>query len=740
MLKLPFFEGKARVIPISVNARLERVEVVPKTQVIQIFFTVILLFCHSGQAAWPTANQRSESSSNGGSQRQSVNENQSVENPLKASAIFSPATISIGANGELNISISLEEGYHAYLDKFRLKAEDPRVIQIDNLQIDPVVTFQDSFSKTVKKGVVNTATIKTRFEVPQNLSLEEIEDKPHSTTSKEKASPGKNILGFALRTFREKKIINYDDVELKSGFHSEPTKKDLEINLLLTYQACTKSHCLFPKTIKIPASLQIVQGPTIGPAPSIAALHEPKLKNVNTGTVNQGAQQNKTSVAPSQASGNSNDYSINDSSSFKKALSKGYLFALLFVFLVGMATSLTPCIYPMIPVTLAVLGAKSHGQKKSKSFALSIVYVLGIAVTYATLGLIAAQTGALFGSLLSHPVVVSVLAILFILMGLSMYGAFELQAPRFIRNYLGHKKTDKTYLGAFFAGTISGVVASPCVGPVLVSILTHVAQTQNMLFGFTTLFVFALGMGVLFIVLGTSSALLRHLPKSGPWMNFVKFIFGSIMISMALYYIKPVYPTWLFRILLGFALAAIGSGFGAFTPLKRRSSMRQIQKGSLLTLVAIGIAFISFGTLEVSGITFNSGQIFTSQRDSYPKLNWTPFDETMLNEARDSGKPVIIDFFADWCAACLELEHETFTDPRVQHLSNRFLLLKVDATQESKDLDRLIERFQVVGLPTLIFYDERGHIRDDLTLTGFESADQFLDRMNSLLDQAKPSN
>jgi thiol:disulfide interchange protein DsbD len=200
---------------------------------------------------------------------------------------------------------------------------------------------------------------------------------------------------------------------------------------------------------------------------------------------------------------------------FGQALKIGGLQVFLFVFVSGFLTSLTPCVYPMIPITISIIGARSAQSQRSRAFLLSLSYVLGIAFTYSLLGLFAAFSGALFGSALSNPWVVGFVGLVFVAMALSMFGLFELQVPAVIRDKFGNRSTGSGFGGAFLAGLFSGIVASPCIGPVLVSILTYVAQTKNALFGFSLLFTFALGMGLLFLAIGTFSGLTSKIPKSG---------------------------------------------------------------------------------------------------------------------------------------------------------------------------------------------------------------------------------
>lgn len=438
--------------------------------------------------------------------------------------------------------------------------------------------------------------------------------------------------------------------KVKQGIKGEATLKALielpsrlppgehALTYNLTYQACTVKHCLFPK--KIPLTAQILIREDGAPASASLAAGGgfiAGLKAAAAGDV-----------------------------SFKEVAGRGFLFSLLVIFLAGVLTSLTPCVYPMIPITLAVIGAKSAESDRFKSFSLSSVYVLGIAFTFSALGVFAALTGSLFGSALSHPAVVFTLAGIFVLLGLSMYGVFNIQAPAFIQNRLGLQKRGG-YPGAFFAGLVSGIVAGPCVGPVLIGVLAHVGEKQDAVYGFSLLFSYSLGMGLLFLVLGTSSGLLQKLPKAGGWMKSTKYVFGTIMIAMAFYYVQP---------------------FIFSKPASARSEAL---------------------------------------------AQWKPYSDDLLTQAKARGLPAIIDFSAEWCVACKELEQYTFPDPEVRKLGDQFVLMKFDATEDSPQLEALRERYQVLGLPTLIFVDRSGEIRKELTLTGFEKADAFAKRMRQVL-------
>ncbi len=574
-------------------------------------------------------------------------------NPLEATVRLQPSSIAAGQSAQLIFKLKLAEHYHAYADKFKVAVESPDDLKVGDFKLTPLVKFMDSVTHKEREGLEHAGTAIAAFEVPQ---------------------------GF------------------KAGNVSAKVK--------LTYQACSKENCLFPKTITLDLPFTVTT--------LVGGL------NNSLGDV-AGAPETSIATAPR--------------GSFEKAMSQSLFMAILVVFGMGVLTSLTPCIYPMIPITLAVLGARTKGQSKLKSFSLSLAYVFGIAFTYSILGVAAAKTGALFGSALGNVYVVSAIAMLFCVMALSMYGVFELQVPAFIRNKIGTAETGSGYGGAFATGLIAGVVASPCVGPVLVGVLTYIAQTQNLALGFVLLFSFAMGLGLLFIVLGTSSALISKMPKAGAWMEITKFAFGTVMVVMALYYISPIYPKWLFNTLLGIAVIMIASAYGAFEPNEGLSSKGRLRKGVMLAAFVIGLVFAGLGLLDKAGVAIASGggPSMMASVPSTPKLVWQTYSDQALADALAAKKPVLIDFFAEWCGACKELEHDTFTDSRIRALSKKFVLLQIDATDDFPGLDKLKKTYEVRGLPTMVFYDAQGHVHRELTVTGFEEADSFLKKMNGAL-------
>ncbi len=465
----------------------------------------------------------------------------------------------------------------------------------------------------------------------------------------------------------------------------------------INYQACTDTYCLFPEILEI---------------------------NVPFKVKAQGSANNLTTETEDKKW--TDLFQMNFADIFKKSLPWTFLF----VFLFGILTSFTPCIFPMIPITLAVLGKDVHAHSRWQTVLVSHFYVFGIAITYAVLGLIAASTGSLFGSIMSSPLVLGVVCLVFLLMALSMFGLFEFAAPQNLQNSLGKIRL-KGYSGAFLTGIIAGLVASPCVGPVLVGILTFVARSQNLWLGFCLLFVYALGLGQVFLVLGYSSRLTRKLPRSGPWMDGIKNFFAVLMLGVFFYYLALLIPGRIWDGIFGIALIALASHFGAFIHNSLLTAKTQLRKGFMLAILSIGVAYLGLAIFDLRPLIAQRW-IQENPNPTQPS-NWQPYSEAQLQEATKLGKPVIVDFFADWCASCKELEQYTFQDAKVQMLSEKFITLKFDATLDSPEFAKIRQKYAIVGLPTVIFYSAKGEWLKELTLSEFEDPAKFILRMNKAL-------
>jgi len=387
---------------------------------------------------------------------------------------------------------------------------------------------------------------------------------------------------------------------------------------------------------------------------------------------------------------------------------------LLSVFGAGIGTSLTPCVYPLIPITLALFGATAE-TGRLRSFLLSLTYVLGIAATYTALGIFSAKTGAVFGSLLGHPVIVAfvvgflVLLTLYSLDVIAFGGVSRIQ--RFASTIGG-----KGYRGAFLMGTVSGLVAAPCAGPWLVVVLGVAAASKSTAWGAILLFTYALGMGLLFIALGTFPSLLKRIPRSGNWLMVVKFLMAVALLCVALVLVAPFltpglrgeYLTTHRYITLISGLLALAIGWIGF---RRKSGLGTFFAALLLAWT-------------INGAVLHSGSGATT-RDS-TDTHWFTSLEATLEAARSEKKIAVVDLFAEWCGACKELDKVTFPDAAVKAELRYFTAGRVDFTIDSPANGALAERYGVVGLPCILFLDGTGTEIPNSRITGFMTPQEFI--------------
>jgi thiol:disulfide interchange protein DsbD len=388
---------------------------------------------------------------------------------------------------------------------------------------------------------------------------------------------------------------------------------------------------------------------------------------------------------------------------FSRALEKGPVYAAIASFLGGLGASLTPCVYPMIGITVAVFGAR---QVKSRwhAMGLSTVYVAGMASMYVPLGVIAGLTGSLFGAALASKWVVVGIAVLFVLLALMMFGAFEFVLPPSLTNKAA-TVGGAGFLGAFLLGLVSGVVCAPCTGPVMTGILIWIGKTQSPLLGGLTLLLFSLGLGVPFWLVGTFAV---SLPKSGAWMDSVKSFFGIVLLVVALYFVKNAFPQipalvpiqpWVLYVAL--VLAVAGLAGGAIHVGFAQGRVRAVRKVAAIAASVLGLV-VAITWLEKPKIVSDA--------------NWVEKESEALALASAEKRPLLIDFTAEWCAACKELARVTFADPAVREELDRFVLLKIDSTDDDDPVVvEVRERYKVAGLPTVILLDSEGKERQRFT-------------------------
>ncbi|BBB33062.1 thiol:disulfide interchange protein DsbD [Thermotomaculum hydrothermale] len=382
------------------------------------------------------------------------------------------------------------------------------------------------------------------------------------------------------------------------------------------------------------------------------------------------------------------------------ALDSSVMLALILIFIGGILASFTPCVYPVIPLTMAYVGAKSEGNKL-KGFIISIALVLGIATTYSILGIISATTGSAFGSFTQSPIFIVFLGFIFIAMGLSMFGYYDIQLPYTWNTKLQPKK--KGLIGAFLMGMATGILAAPCVGPIIVVLLTWVAKTGSLVKGFVYLFDFALGMGVLFVLIGTFSGVLASLPKAGGWMEKVKYIFGILFIVAALLFTKPILGKYFYLFAVLFFLPALIAMFYHKAVSKKTGLILLI----LITIPLIGVNFL------------------TAKKESGITSNYATHISKAIEKAKSENKIVVIDFFTDWCSACEELEKYTWSNDDVEnYLDKNAVFLKLNMTAKTKESQEILKKYNVIGYPTVIFINGDG--KELKRFFGFVKPEKFL--------------
>ena len=393
----------------------------------------------------------------------------------------------------------------------------------------------------------------------------------------------------------------------------------------------------------------------------------------------------------------------------------GWIYSLIFIYLGGLALNLTPCVYPLIPITVSYFGGQDQ-EKRGAIVLRAVLYVLGMAITYSVLGVIAALTGGLLGSALQNPLVLIFVALVLVGLALSMFGLYEIRVPQSLAMIGGKNRSG--YVGTLLMGLTVGLIAAPCIGPFVLGLLTYVSETGNPLLGFWMFFILAMGLGTPFLFLGIFSGAASRLPRSGAWMVWVRNIFGFVLLGMAVYFLEPLFPSGSLYFYTLALLAVVAGVYLGWIDKNTGGTAFRISR------YAVGILFILLGVFFVLPSKSEAGQ----------KIDWQKYTPEVLTMAHENGKPVMIDFYADWCIPCKELDKFTFSDPNVYQLAQKITMVKADLTHfQSEETTQLREKFGIKGVPTIVFLDRNGQEITDLRVTGFEDAEDFTARLKQLL-------
>ena len=506
--------------------------------------------------------------------------------------------------------------------------------------------------------------------------------------------------------------------------NSNPAAQNIVLEA--TYQGCSENGLCYPPIIK-EIKLKL-------PAAGISKTEpiEPQTSTITTATPqSETALTEATRQVPAVESENGKIASI-----FKQ---KSFWLVVSFFFGAGLLLALTPCVFPMIPILSGII--VGHGQHVTKmhGFLLSLAYVLGMAITYAAVGIAAGLSGSLLSNALQTPWVLGSFAGVFVLLSLSMFGFYELQLPSILQSKItgttnrlhgGHLS------GVFLMGALSAIIVSPCVAAPMAGALLYIGQTHDALLGGVALFAMAMGMGVPLLIVGASAGAL--LPKAGAWMESIKNIFGVMMLAVAIWLISSLLPQSVVMLLWAVLFIISSIYLHALDAIPHNAKWwNKLGKGigiiSLLLGIALLIGALS-GARDILRPLGSMGGTQTVAQTSHLQFERVKnLAELDMRIAQAKGKTVMLDFYADWCVSCKEMENFTFADAKVQAQLKHTLLLQIDLTANNDDDKAFLQRFQIYGPPAILFYDKQGKELIDYRVMGYQNPEQFLAWIKSTL-------
>ena len=471
---------------------------------------------------------------------------------------------------------------------------------------------------------------------------------------------------------------------------------------------------------------------------------ETALKINIDGTGSENAA-NSSSAGAGQLAANSNDATANNSSiqntqeasldtetySLNAALKSGKLVLILpLFFLLGLGLSFTPCVLPMVPILSFIIVGEGVGIKRSRGFLLSLSYAFGMALVYTALGVAAGLIGEGLAATLQNPWVLGAFAILMVGLSLSMFGVYQLQMPGVLQSKLvvaSEGRRNGKLIGVFVMGAISALIVGPCVAAPLAGALVYISQTRDVLVGGSALFAMAMGMSVPLLLVGISAGSL--LPRAGAWMETIKRFFGVLMLAMALWMVSPVIPVWLQ--MAGWAILLLAyAGYQMF-----------IHHGGGLSK-SFAVIFAALGMMQLVGVATGGRDVFApighllgNQVHGVTFVRIKSVAELDAALAQSKGKQTMLDFYADWCVSCKEMEKLTFTVPEVKEKLENILLLQIDVTANNAEDKALLKRFNLFGPPGIIFFNGQGNEISGGRVIGYQNAEKFSASLNRLANK-----
>jgi len=496
----------------------------------------------------------------------------------------------------------------------------------------------------------------------------------------------------------------------------------------VTYQGCAKAGlCYPPKTQKVFINSNF--GQSLSHDPNATSKLEPKSSSEPI-LSDEMAVNTATRLVNTQFDAMSFFDKVTNLQYLTQVIdTQSLMVTLLLFFLLGLGLAFTPCVYPMFPILSRIIIGQSGQLSTKGAFRLSFFYVQGMAVTYMLLGVLAAFVGGGLNATLQQPIVIVPIAVMFVFLSLSMFGFYNLALPASWQqklNSVSDKQKSGSVVGVFIMGAISGLVCSPCATAPLVAVIGFIAQSQDMILGGSILYILALGMGLPLLVIGTGGAHL--LPKAGAWMDLVKAIFGFALLSVAIIFVERLISP-LLASLLWAGLAIVLLGYFYHQNLQSKVGPWQTVRAIVLFLALSFTAIFLYNTIYPTAKTSLSSELTTQNAVTFIQVSSVAELDEQLKMAQQQGKRVMLDYYADWCVACKEFEHKTFSDSKVQAVLANMVLLQVDMTQASDETAAFYKKFDVFGLPSLIFIDKQQEVENS-RVTGFMDAQRFLRHLN----------
>lgn len=596
--------------------------------------------------------------------------------------------------------------------------------------LDPDVAF------SVTVSMKDAQTMTARFKVADNYYL--YQERISFALKSGNVQLGKSLLPAAVL----KNDPNFGDVYIyKHDFSVDvPITGQGDFEVIAKYQGCASAGLCYPPQKKINAlSTNHTNSKPTNAAVSDFLSQAKQAAPVTTTETNTSATQANANTTFDAAA----NADLSETDQIAGMLSGGNAWvAIAFFFGIGLLLAFTPCVFPMIPILSSIIVGQGEGLTTRRAFTLSLVYVLAMALTYTAAGVLAGLFGANLQAAFQNPWILMSFSAIFVLLSLSMFGFYELQLPASLQAKLAdvsNKQQGGTLTGVAIMGLLSALIVGPCVAPPLAGALIYIGQTGDALLGGAALFALSMGMGVPLLLIGTAAG--KYMPRAGGWMDNVKAVFGVSLLAVAIWMLSRILPDAISLLL--WALLTIGSAIYLGALEAATTGWRKLSKTIGLVLLTWGlfllIAVASGGKsllTPLAHLASLNGSIVTNQSTqhvSFSKINNIADLESALTQAKAQNKPVMLDFYADWCVSCKEMESFTFSDAGVSQRLNQMVLLQVDMTANTDEQQALLKRFGLVGPPAILFFSTEGQEQRNLRVVGFMKAQAFATQLDKAL-------